>query len=58
MPKKKIITIQLPPMLVARIWQFGKDQGLPKQVAIEKLIKYGFAWLEERGGKRRGKSWQ
>jgi hypothetical protein len=42
---KKTITIQLDPMLIARVWQWGKDQGLPKQVAIEKLIELGFEHL-------------
>lgn len=43
---KKQITIQLPPMLISRIWQWGKDQGLPKQVAIQELIELGFKFIE------------
>jgi len=50
---KKIITLQLDPMTIARIWQWGKDEGLPKQVAIQQLIKYGFDHLESIKSKRK-----
>jgi len=39
--KKKAINIQLNPMIISRVWQWAKDQGLPKQVAIERLIELG-----------------
>ena len=44
---KQIITIQLDPMTVAKVWQYAKDQGLPKQVAYEKLIELGFKYETE-----------
>lgn len=39
--RKQVITIQIDPMVLSKVWQYGKDQGLPKQVAIEQLIKKG-----------------
>ena len=43
--RKQVITIQIDPVLLAEVWSWGKDEGLAKQVAIAKLIKYGFEYL-------------
>ena len=52
--KKKAINIQLNPMIISRVWQWAKDQGLPKQVAIERLIELGFDKLYENKKKEIG----
>lgn len=39
--RKQVITIQIDPMVLSKVWQYGKDQGLAKQVAIEHLILKG-----------------
>jgi hypothetical protein len=46
--RKIPVTIQLPPMLKARIWQWGKDQGIAYQVACQNLIEHGFRYLESK----------
>ena len=45
--RKTVITIQIDPMVLSKVWQYGKDQGLAKQVAIEQLIKLGLTLLKE-----------
>ncbi len=39
--RKQVITIQIDPMVLSKVWQYGKDHGLAKQVAIEHLITAG-----------------
>ncbi len=42
--RKQVITIQIDPMVLSRVWSWGKNQGLPKQVAIERLIEMGLLY--------------
>ncbi len=39
--RKQVITIQIDPLVLAAVWEYGKDVGLAKQVAIQELIILG-----------------
>ncbi len=45
--RKQVITIQLSPVVLSKAWSWGKDNGLAKQVAIERLIMIGLSHLQQ-----------